>query len=79
MESLVFNPRLLSKEEFLRKPKTFKYIDIDKQVKQIQLEEDSLAFTYCQIPIIYKLSDKEGLEIESKQGEALQFENFKPQ
>ena len=62
--SLLFNPRLLRREEFLKKPKTFKYSDINNDVKQIQLEEDTLAFTYCQVPIMYKLSDKSGLKVE---------------
>jgi len=73
---LVFNPRLLRKEEFLRKPKTFEYRDIDKQVKQIELAVGSLAFTYCQLPIIYKLAKKEGLEITSKEGEVLEFDKL---
>ncbi len=60
---LVFNPRLLRDGEFLKKPKTFTYIDIHKKVRQIELEKDSLGFTYCQIPIIYKLDGKEGLKV----------------
>ena len=60
---LVFNPRLLRDGEFLKKPKTFTYIDIHKIVRQIELEKDSLGFTYCQIPIIYKLDGKEGLKV----------------
>ena len=52
---LVFNPRLLRKEEFLKGPKTFTYVDIDKEVKEIEVAKDSLCFTYCQIPIVYQL------------------------
>ena len=62
--NLSFNPRLLRREEFLKKPKTFKYSDLNKVVNQIQLEKDSLAFTYCQVPIVYKLTDKSGLKVE---------------
>ncbi|NNL61999.1 MAG: hypothetical protein HKO72_11760 [Flavobacteriaceae bacterium] len=60
---LQFDPRLLRYEEFLRKPASLTYVDVSKQVKQIDLEVDSLCFTYCQIPIIYKFSETEGLEI----------------
>jgi len=60
---LHFDPKLLLKEEFLKKPETFKYIDVKGQEKEIQLERDSLCFTYCQIPIIYKLEDQEGIDI----------------
>jgi len=60
---LQFNPRLLLKEEFLKEASKFRYYDVNGQEKEINLEKDSLCFTYCQIPIIYKLSDKDGVEI----------------
>ena len=73
---LMFNPRLLRKEEFLKSPKTFKYIDISKEVKEIEVERDSLCFTYCQIPIIYKLSHKEGLKVMFNEGTVLEFSDM---
>ena len=62
---LLFKPHLLRKEEFLKHSQTFQYIDVHKEPKEIQLEEGSLCFTYCQIPIIYQLSKKEGIKIVS--------------
>ena len=70
---IMFNPRLLRKGEFLKKPRTFTYVDIDKKVKEIEVAKDSLCFTYCQIPIIYKLSEKEALKVEFNQGPSLEF------
>ena len=58
-----FNPYLLRKDEFLRKPKTFSYVDIDKELKEINVDKNSLCFTYCQIPVVYKLEEKQGLEL----------------
>jgi len=63
---LVFNPILLRKEEFLRKSKTFEYRNVNSQIKQLELIEGSLAFTYCQVPVVYQLGNKSGLKIESK-------------
>jgi hypothetical protein len=60
---LYFNPKLLTNSEFLKGKKTFKYVDVNKQSKVIHLEANSLCFTYCQIPIIYKRFNKHGLEI----------------
>ena len=65
---LLFNPRLLREDEFLKSPKTFKYVDINKELHEIEIEEGSLCFTYCQIPVIYKLSEKEGLKVVFNQG-----------
>ena len=60
---LMFNPRLLRQEEFLKSPETFKYVDIQKELKEIEVGSDSLCFTYCQIPVIYKIASKEGIQV----------------
>ncbi|MGB5322171.1 MAG: hypothetical protein WBN12_07865, partial [Lutimonas sp.] len=60
---LYFNQRLLRKEEFLTEAKTFNYIDINKEAKAIEIQKDSLCFTYCQIPVIFKLAAKDGLKV----------------
>ena len=60
---LYFNPRLLRKEEFLTEAKTFDYIDIHKETKEIEVPKDSLCFTYCQVPVIYKLAAQAGLKV----------------
>ena len=68
--SITFNPRLLRKNEFLNESKAFKYTSINKTDETIQLGKGSLCFTYCQVPVIYKLSDEEGLEVVFNQGPA---------
>jgi len=73
---LIFNPRLLRIGEFLKESKIFKYTNIDKEVKEIELEKNSLCFTYCQIPIIYKLSEKESLKVMFNNNAILEFDNL---
>ncbi|MDP3312079.1 hypothetical protein [Lutibacter sp.] len=73
---LLFNPRLLRIGEFLKESKIFTYININREVKEIELEKDSLCFTYCQIPIIYKLSEKEGLKVAFRNDSILEFESL---
>ncbi len=58
-----FGPGLLRKEEFLKKQRRFSFTSINKEQKEVILEENSLCFTYCQIPIVYKMTDHSGLEI----------------
>lgn len=60
---IYFNPRLLKSDEFLKASKIFNYIDVNNKEQQIELEKGSLCFTYCQIPMIYKLSDKNVLKV----------------
>ncbi|MEC3906252.1 hypothetical protein VOI54_04435 [Tamlana sp. 2201CG12-4] len=58
-----FNPRLLQRKEFLNNPSVFQFTNINKEQQTIELETNSLCFTYCQVPIIYKLTDEESLQI----------------
>ncbi len=68
---LQFKPTLLRKDEFLKTSKKFKYTTIDKQVKEIELDKDSLCFTYCQIPIVYKLGMENVIQLIYKNGNKL--------
>ncbi len=74
--NLQFNHRLLRKNEFLKTPKSFKYIDVNKQVRKIELEKGSLCFTYCQIPVIYKLSNKESLKVVFNDDDILEYDKL---
>jgi hypothetical protein len=71
-----FNPRLLRKDEFLKESKSFKYTNINKEDKVIQLDKGSLCFTYCQIPIIYKLSNKESLTVVFNEDSVLEYDTL---
>ena len=73
---LQFRPDLLRKEEFLKEQDKFKYTALSKQEKEIVLEQKSLCFTYCQIPIIYKLSAKNKLEVIYDDKSVMEFENL---
>ncbi|WP_428741781.1 hypothetical protein [Tenacibaculum sp.] len=75
--SIFFNPRLLRKSEYLKEANSFEYTDVNKQKRVIQLEKDSLCFTYCQVPIIYKLSNKEELKVIYNNGQEVDFNHLK--
>ena len=60
---LYFNPCLLRKEEFLSKETSFEYLSLFRGTQSVIIPPNSLAFTYCQVPIIYHISDKDCLEI----------------
>ncbi|WP_299549245.1 hypothetical protein [Seonamhaeicola sp.] len=60
---LTFKPGLLRRIEFISEPSVFNYIDITGEKQQIDLPENALAFTHCQVPIIYKLSDNQEIHV----------------
>jgi hypothetical protein len=60
---LRFGPGLLRKEEFLSSPGLFTYFDVAGRAQKLQLKTGALAFTYCQVPIVYQLAPTPSLSI----------------
>ena len=58
-----FNPSLLRKNEFLSETAEFSFYDIQNNHIKLLLPKNSLAFIYCQIPIIYKISNYSSITI----------------
>jgi hypothetical protein len=65
---LYFNPCLLRKDEFTKEGRMFHYVTINKEHETFAPLPGSLCFTFCQVPIIYRLADENHLEIEKKDG-----------
>jgi hypothetical protein len=63
-----FNPGLLRRSEFLRSPDNFHFISSGNTEELIPVEIDSLAFTICQIPVIYHISSHDFIRITNKKG-----------
>ena len=57
---LRFQPDLLRRKEFLAEPADLRYVDVDGKWQRATIPEDSLAFTWCQVPFIYKLVETDG-------------------
>lgn len=58
-----FAPNMLRRSEFLGRDQTFRYVDISGKSIELALEKNSLAFTYCQVPVIYKLATQFKIEV----------------
>ncbi|MFU8896763.1 MAG: hypothetical protein ACNA8J_10280 [Gammaproteobacteria bacterium] len=52
-----FQPALLRPSEFVTEPRSFRYLHVDGQWQEVQLPAGSLGFTWCQVPVIYRLDD----------------------
>ncbi|MBT7815428.1 MAG: hypothetical protein HN566_01670, partial [Polaribacter sp.] len=60
---IIFKPSLLKTSEFLDEPKVFEYININGEKQQLNIDKNQLCFTYCQVPIIYSLSNDNSVEV----------------
>ena len=58
-----FDAAMLSKSEFLNQEAVFNYIDLNGEEQEIELPENHLAFTYCQVPVVYRLGAEEKIEL----------------
>jgi hypothetical protein len=60
---LQFQPTFLLKKEFLSEATSADFVLVDGSKKGITLEKDSLAFTVCQVPIVYKIAQRNAIEL----------------
>jgi hypothetical protein len=63
-----FNPGLLRRSEFLLSPDNFHYMSSGNTEKIVPLGIDSLAFTICQVPVIYHISSRNFIKIATEEG-----------
>jgi hypothetical protein len=64
-----FRPLLLRRSEFLREPAELSTFDVTGAAITVALAVDTLGFTYCQVPVVFHLSEKLHIRL-SKQGGA---------
>ncbi|MDC0571503.1 hypothetical protein OAO52_06355 [Flavobacteriaceae bacterium] len=61
---LGFDAGILKASEFLQEAENFSYVGVDQEKQNIALEKDSLAFTICQVPIVYKKASESSTSVE---------------
>lgn len=60
---LGFKPDLLHSNEFIKAEKDIMFIGINGDGQKMMLLKNSLFFTICQVPVIYVIAEKSGVEI----------------
>ena len=62
---LSFMPRILRKSLFLKGAGQFDFFNVKGETVSLELSAKSLAFTFCQIPIVYTLGKSSMIEVHS--------------
>jgi len=65
-----FRPRLLQASEFLPDGGEFRYYDVAGHERRLRLGPRSLAFTYCQVPVVYRQAREHRLMVSFADGSA---------
>jgi hypothetical protein len=53
-----FQPRLLRECEFGAEAQSFRFLDVGGRWQELQVPVHGLAFTWCQVPVVYRLVDR---------------------
>jgi hypothetical protein len=73
---LKFEPSFLQKKEFLSEVSEVTFSQVDGTQKTVTLDKNCLAFTICQVPVIYKIDTVNALTIFYKNGTKETFQSL---
>ena len=73
---LHFYPTLLKSDEFLTESRSMIYTDVNQNLRAFEVDENCLAFTHCQIPVAYQISEDRGIEVKFSDGSTTQFDGI---
>jgi hypothetical protein len=67
-----FQPALLRTLEFTSEPRSFRFLDVDGDWREMDLPDSTVAFTLCQVPVLYRLckTDAPSLTLSFRDGTA---------
>jgi hypothetical protein len=68
-----FYPRLLRDEEFVTGRAVFNYCDLTGAKQRLELKPGELAFTYCQVPVIFRRARMNSLKLFFADGSERQY------
>jgi hypothetical protein len=63
-----FRPILLHRREFLREGRAFRFEDVHDGAGSLEVPGNALAFTFCQVPVVYELSDESRIRVTRRDG-----------
>ena len=72
-----FEPFMLMKSEFIPEAGELKYYNMKGERSSIQIPAGALAFTYCQVPIIYTIAENSSISLHHSNGNVVQREGCK--
>ena len=71
---LHFEPFLLKNDQFSDKKREFELVSLNHESYSISVPESALAYTCCQVPVIYHQSDEDRLSVTFSDGSSTSFD-----
>lgn len=69
-----FDPYLLNRKELLQEAREFSYYTKDHGKASINIPANAMAFTLCQVPVVYHFGKSSEIRIEKESGESVKLE-----
>nr|HQU73071.1 hypothetical protein [Calditrichia bacterium] len=73
---ITFAPYLLDREELLSTVRNFKYYDVHNKSQTLTLGPGSLAFTICQVPVVYQSAGENAVMVHLADGRELRMKGL---
>jgi hypothetical protein len=70
---LTFSPRLLRKKAFRSDAGTLEFTDLHQETRSVELPENALGFSYCQVPVVYRIAGEDVVEADFSDGTSRRF------
>ncbi len=70
-----FLPSLFKKNWFIEKSQVYYYYDLTGKKQSLMLGENMFAYTFCQVPVIYILSDQFKIYLDFKDGSEVEIQD----
>jgi hypothetical protein len=71
---LTFSPRLLRQKAFLAEAGRLEFVDLHQETRTVELPEKALGFSYCQVPVVYRIAGDDVVEALLSDGTIRRFE-----
>jgi hypothetical protein len=71
-----FNPTLLRKSEFLERGGQMELVDLQSEHFTVELEDASLAFSICQVPVVYEMAKRNEITVKYRNGNSVKVEGL---
>ncbi len=75
--TLGFNPNILTQQEFTSKPEKMEFVDVNEKREILDIPENAVCFSLCQVPVIYKITEFDGIKVKMVNGSEKEFNELK--
>ena len=74
--ALSIDPALLNTDEFLQTAQPFDYYNVNGEERSLTVEANSLAFTYCQVAVVYRKAEANKITVSYTDGTQKHFDGL---